>query len=303
MRSRTASVPHLGLQSLPHLCFQLKLRECVLVDAANDADSLYRRGITVTRRGKERTVNKPLGVLRLVQRRILRLLRRVTIHTSIVGGIPGRDNISNAKQHVNRRFVACMDVSRFFQSIHHGRVYHWFVAVGCSPDIARMLTRLVTLDGCIPHGAITSTAVAALVSHRLAVRLAGFAAKRRLHFTQYIDDFTFSGDHLSPRDMDRAKIIVEHEGFKVQDAKTKLYQPDTEQVVTGVRVDHGIDVPSQYFVAVMNDVDAMAVRAANGERVGPGELRRIRGQIAYVRRLNARKARKLELRRRDIVRL
>jgi RNA-directed DNA polymerase len=292
----TSAAPKLGIQRIKYLCYRLNLPEDVIRQAADSHEALYRKNIPITRRGKTRLVNQPLGMLRLVQRRLLEVLRTLPISRAIIGGVPGQDNIANARIHVCRRRVLCLDLASFFNNISRRRVFHWFLSADCSPKVASTLTKIVTLDGCVPHGGITSTLIAALTAHRLTIRLEQLALSREMRFTQYVDDLTFSGRALNMKFADLVNRIVEEEGFQTKAAKTKLFLEGEEHVVTGVRVDKRLDVPTKYLAEVKAEFDGLAARVSQGEIVGTGELRRIRGKVAYVRRLNKRRARDLKYR-------
>ena len=83
----------------------------------------------------------------------------------------------------------------------------------------------------------------------------GLAKKHGSAYTQYVDDTTFSGPihiaHLNPL----INKIINQEGFTANISKTKVMGAGQEQVVTGVKVNQGADVPSLKIREVRKQID------------------------------------------------
>lgn len=278
------SIRTLRIRSVTHLCKLLSTTSEELEHISSEIDRYYRSFEKSDAKGKVRSFNEPIGRLREILDILNKLLQRVDLPESVHGGRRGRSTKSNAEPHTGQPMVVTMDIKDFFPGIRPGKVYDMFVEYQhCSPNVARLLTRLTTYDGKIPQGSPTSTIVAALVAKPLALRLQKLAEIHKGNFTQYVDDITFSGpEHLTKLTNLIAKI-VRQEGFKINLAKTKTMPAGTEQTVTGVRVNDGPDAPSKKIAEVRGLLDQLE----SGE-LEPSEklINSIKGKIQYISRLN-----------------
>ncbi|MEO0971034.1 MAG: RNA-directed DNA polymerase, partial [Cyanobacteria bacterium J06639_18] len=95
--------------------------------------------------GKSRRVEAPKLALKLVQKRIENLLKRIKIPEYIHAPAQGRSYISNAKVHINAAVVRSLDIEKYFPSTPAKRVYWFFYKrMRCSPDVAGILTKIST---------------------------------------------------------------------------------------------------------------------------------------------------------------
>ena len=221
--------------------------------------------------------------------RLNRILQRLKLPKAMHGSIRGRSCLSNARPHINAQAWLQLDVKDFFPSITSARVYAMFARdCGCSPDVARLLTQLTTADGRLPQGFPTSPMIANLVARPLARRLAKLALQHGAAFTQYLDDMTISGPEHVLRLKNTALRIIRQEGFSVSPDKVKL-RKGQECVVTGVRVDRGLDAPTVLKDSLDSRILALETFAGNSIS---RELASLRGFVAHATRLNPRFGRK-----------
>ncbi len=85
-----------------------------------------------------------------------------------------------------------LDIEDFFPNVKASHVFSLFRTIGYSARVASILTSLCTFYGGLPQGAPTSPAIANLTSLRLDARILGYVGKRRIVYTRYADDLTFS---------------------------------------------------------------------------------------------------------------
>ncbi|MEK6710804.1 MAG: reverse transcriptase family protein [Nitrospinota bacterium] len=159
------------MQTLADLSRHLQVNSELLLElfaelfGPDGGSSLYRTAPRMKESGGVRWLDKPRKKLKDVQRIINdRLLQRITVHQSAKGAVRGRTLMDNVRPHVGKPMVAKFDMKDFFPSISSGRVYDFFVQIGCSPDVARLLARLTTYKGRIPQGTPTSPMLAVLVA-------------------------------------------------------------------------------------------------------------------------------------------
>jgi RNA-directed DNA polymerase len=97
-----------------------------------------------------------------------------------------------------------------------------FGQLGCTPDVARLLTMLTTHQHCLPQGAPTSPALA-----NLYLRLSGAASRllvlverHDLRMTFFGDDILISGDRTLMGLTAHFAEIVESRGLRLNRNKT-----------------------------------------------------------------------------------
>ena len=294
-------LPTLNVRDVHHLSKLLGTCPQELEKICRDPKQHYRQGPRVIK-GKIRDIATPQGRLREILDRLQGLLQRVSLPNSIHGGRKGRSHFTNALCHARKPAVFGTDVKKFFPSVAHHRVYKLFrLRLGCSPDAARYLTRLTTLNGCLPQGSPTSTILSALVSEHLAIRLEKLAAQHKATNTQYVDDIDFSGPSHIVRLAPLVETIIQQEGFEVNRSKSKIANANREQTVTGIRVNQGLDVTHKKMKEARTLLDDIKMRQENGADLSQRELASIKGKIRYIEGLNRGAGRFLQRRLKSIL--
>lgn len=143
-------------------------------------------------------------------------------------------------------------------SISYKRVKGLFLSFGYSEAAATIFGLLCTypaveeveLDGKtyyvaltdrhLPQGSPASPAITNLLCRRLDRRLTEMAEQLGFVYTRYADDLTFSASGDSLRHicnvLRRTESIVTHEGFAINEQKTRILRKNRQQEVTGVVV-------------------------------------------------------------------
>jgi RNA-directed DNA polymerase len=144
---------------------------------------------------KQRRIDNPILITKEIQKRInRRLLRPLTLPGHICGGVKGKTLLDNIVPHLKARVIVTADIKSFFPTITTFQVYAiWSHLLGCSPEIARLLTRLTTFERRLPQGAPTSSTLANLVLFSYDQPIRSFCAKHGITYTTWIDDLIFSG--------------------------------------------------------------------------------------------------------------
>lgn len=247
--------------------------------------------------GKVREISEPIGRLREIQDRLVRYLQRIELPNAAHGGRKGRSILTNAKPHQARPVLLQTDIRDFFPSIRPRRVYQVLIREqGCSPDVAHILTRLVTINGSLPQGAPTSTIMAAIVTKNLTIRLDNLARSRRGQMTQYVDDVTLSGGRGIARARHKMESIIEQEGFVAHPDKTFVSTGLGERVVTGVRVDGGRGAPRCVIDETRLAVSNFESKVDRQESVSTQDLNQVRGKVNHLMRLEPGTAKPLQKR-------
>ena len=218
------------------------------------------------RSGGTRTLLAPHRTLAAAQRWVFeQVVARLQVEPQAHGFAPGRSILTNAWPHAGQAVVINLDLEAFFPSIGFARVRSVFYRLGFSPAVATILAllctecprRTVVYDGTtyhvatgprgLPQGACTSPGLSNQVARRLDRRLTGLAAKLGATYTRYADDLTFSGGpDLDPKVgylLARVRHLAEAEGFRVNEAKTRVLRRNAAQTVTGLVVNDRPGVP------------------------------------------------------------
>lgn len=233
------------------------------------AESRYTEFEIPKRNGGKRRISSPNGIIRRAQDTLKPLLDAAyRSHPAAHGFIGGRSILTNAGEHVGRRFVFNVDLADFFPSINFGRVRGLFMAPPflAAPAAATVLARLCTHDNGLPQGASTSPMLSNLIASELDRRLLRLARENRLHYSRYSDDITFSGDQpvfpaaiaivaarlpgeahgpLSVTAGEALVHAIESSGFKLNPAKVRIHAHHQRQQVTGITVNAKANVTRQ----------------------------------------------------------
>ena len=140
-----------------------------------------------------RQINSSRGKLKEVQTRLYDFMsKQVKIPQYVYGGIRGKNNVRNARLHQGNKYIFTTDLKSFFPSISHKQVFQMFLREGCTPAIARILTKLTTHKYQVPQGVPTSTLIANLVFKPIGTEIDQLAKEHHIKFSMFVDDITLS---------------------------------------------------------------------------------------------------------------
>lgn len=279
--------------------------------------------------GSLRLLEAPKKELKDLQRQVLhQILDRCPVHDAAHGFRPGRSVRTGAARHHGQAVVMRFDLESFFTSVSAGRIYGTFRLAGYPEPVAHALAGLCTtvtpgdvvagapqVGGALgdqrhrmlrrlrsPHlaqGAPTSPALANLSAFSLDRRLTALAATLGASYTRYADDLVLSGGrHLVRRSGTIVRLverIASTEGFRVNEAKTRVLTAGQRQTVTGIVVNQRSNVARPDYDrlrAVLHDAARSGPAQAN--RSGHPDFRsHLLGRIAWVGAENEARAEKL----------
>lgn len=239
----------------------------------------YREFTIPKRSGGTRRICAPRIALLNLQRDILRLIEadyrpRAHVH----GFVSGRQRsiVSNARQHVGKRWVLNIDLEDYFETIHFGRVRGRLMAppYNYPEEIAQFVAHIACFETekevngarritsvLMPGGAL-SPILANIVTDKLDAELARFCRQLGCTYTRYADDITISsnrrtfpasiGRFADPESYleftlsDSFQQIVEGNGFQINHDKTRLLGQAFQQDVTGLVVNEKVNVKRKF---------------------------------------------------------
>jgi RNA-directed DNA polymerase len=246
---------------------------------------------------KVRVFREPSPELKNIQKRINKILEDFGLHDSAHGGVKGRSPRTNALLHLGQPIVVTLDVHSFYPSVRHTWVYRMFrheLAFG--RDVARLLTRLTTLDAQLPQGAPTSPAIGNMFLKSVDMPISARSRAANVVNTRFVDDFAFSGDNEPQALINPTAKALSRRGLSIsrKPSKLKVMPRSGPQVVTGLNVNSkaGPSVPKQYRDAVRASIHRLSQMPPGAER--NSAIASIRGKIRYVAGYNPGSARRLE---------
>jgi RNA-directed DNA polymerase len=262
------------------------------------------------RSGGKRLIHAPKKRLKAILQKVLHeLVEKLPVSEHAHGFVKGRSVKTGAAPHVGKKVVLRLDLQDFFPTVTHVRVRGLLIALGYGFVVAATLAVLVTESArqaveveddehpedetvvfhvpvgprtCV-QGAPTSPGICNAILLRMDRRLAAIAHKKGFVYTRYADDLSFSGDSMKDAHWLRraAARIIEEEGFRVNEAKTRVMGRGGRQIVTGVVVNEALGVPRRDRRKLRAMLHQAATKGADEAREAE-----LTGRLAWVQMVN-----------------
>jgi RNA-directed DNA polymerase len=239
----------------------------------------YREFTIPKKSGGTRRICAPRIALLKLQRDMLHLLQgdyrpRAHIHGFVSGY--QRSIVSNARQHVGKRWVLNLDLEDYFETVHFGRIqgrlkaspYNYperiaqFIAhIACFQTQKEVDGIIQTTSVLMPGGAL-SPILANIVTDKLDAELSRFCRQLGCTYTRYADDISISSNRRtfpapiggftsseSPVEVilsDTFQQMIEDNGFSINHSKTRLLGRTHQQEVTGLIVNEKVNVKRKF---------------------------------------------------------
>lgn len=210
--------------------------------------------------GGIREINAPCYQLSIILYLINILLKAIyTPKSCVMGFTEGRSIVMNASIHTGHHYVFNIDLENFFPSIPQARVWTrlQLPPFNFPVDVASVIaglcchTNAEKTQNVLPQGSATSPLLTNAVCDKLDRRMLGVAKKFGLHYSRYADDMTFSSMHNVYQEgsefRNEIKRIIEEQGFKMNDKKTRLLRDGQRQEVTGLTVNENVNLTKKYI--------------------------------------------------------
>lgn len=220
-----------------HLSGLVGYKKSYLKKAALFTSYFYRDFEILKKNGGKRKISEPLPSLKEIQLWILEnILYKVKISRHAKAYTPKVNIKENLKYHIRKPLVFAIDIENFFPSIKRIHVEEIFKSLGYSSLISNLLSKLCCRDGSLPQGAPTSPYLSNIYLKTLDDAVSKYCTERRIHYTRYADDLTFSGKFDIKELNDVLFIELRNLTLTINRRKTKIMTPNTRQTVTGIVV-------------------------------------------------------------------
>lgn len=185
--------PFYKLTTRRKLAILLGMSERDLQTRYNDPNG-YQRWDQTDAKGKVRSIQCPRQALRRIHERVRDLLMRIEPPGFLFCPVKRRSYVANAAHHAGAQEFRTLDVKAYFPSTPSRRVYWFFHSVmGCSVDVAAILTKLLTVDEHLATGSPVSPVLAFYAFYDTWMAVAALATAAGCKLTVYVDDATVSG--------------------------------------------------------------------------------------------------------------
>jgi len=202
------------------------------------------------------------------------------------GFIKDRGVLTNAKEHLNKKYLFKLDIKNYFKSITKEGIKNTFLKLGFSDTGAEIFSNLCTFDDILYEGFNTSPILANLYCFDLDLDLKLLAGKYNVGISRYSDDITFSSDTNTFPPTDEIKDVFEKYSFKMNEEKTITLKHGQPQYVTGLSIsnDKYPRVPKIMKRKIRQELYYLNKYPENYFNIEDGypRLRAIYGKIVYI---------------------
>lgn len=224
-------------------------------------DNMYTQFVIKKKNGDNRYINSPDEKLKNIQRKLANVLNCVyKVKPAAHGFVVDKNIITNAKNHVRRKYVFNMDLESFFDQIHFGRVRGMLMnpPYSIGSEAALVIAQIACYKGKLPQGAPSSPILTNMVCAPLDTQFTRLAREYNLCYSRYADDITFSSNkNVFPQEIvytdlkgvhlgQEIQDILTKNSFRVNQRKTRIFDSRRRQEVTGLVVNRIVNIRRNY---------------------------------------------------------
>lgn len=268
----------------------LEISEDKLVHILSKKSRYYKQFMLKKRSGGYRMISAPNPLLLSIQKKIYqKILFSQAVHPAATGFRPQMSIKDNALPHLGQKEVLKVDIADFFGSIRKPKVVVAFKKMGYSAPVAKILAELCTLKGKLPQGAATSPALSNIMMYDTDVEISRFTKRRKLQYTRYADDITFSGEKVPyGESLSAITIALLDLKLEIQMKKIRRLTEKKRKIITGISVSSGekLAIPKKKKREIRKNVYFILTKGLKEHQkfIGskdPAYLKRIIGQLNF----------------------
>ena len=244
----------------------------------------YRRFEVPKRGGGSREISSPRVFLKVIQRFLLDyILFELPVSHSVFSFRKEVSILDNAKLHLNKNYVANLDIKYFVGSLKRGQIFRHLNANGFSKNSSALIGVLVTVNDTLPQGAPTSPLISNSILYEFDERMLRISRKFNLTYTRYADDISISGDSKH-RILELSKLI-ENElkrdfDLNLNLKKYRLSSKNSRQSVTGLVVNE-FGFPSRQY---RRKIRSAFHNAHLSDDISQVDISKLEGYLSYLSR-------------------
>ncbi|WP_096187066.1 reverse transcriptase family protein [Evansella halocellulosilytica] len=201
----------------------------------NDKNRYYTKR-KIPKKNGFRTINcleKNSALSKIQQSIRLNFLNKVSIPNYVYGFVSGQSYSDYLKPHVRQKYFLRLDIKNFFENITSQTIesvfsYYFRLNTNTNNDEElQFFIDLVTLNGKLPQGAITSPTISNIVFRQLDIRINKYCKKFNINYSRYADDLLFSSDNDFLHKeffIKKIKYILSSRGFEINKHKIRYEQ-------------------------------------------------------------------------------
>jgi len=235
--------------------------------------------------GKTRTIQKPLGRLWDVHKRLQKLMARIECPEWCFSGVRGRSHIDHARRHAEGSYLLACDIRGFYPSTQKEYVFRFFHYSMCQAEnIAWMIADMATCEGHLPTGSPSSPVLAFWAYEPMFSEIATLADRSDARFTVYVDDMVISSAApLPPGLLREISRIVRRYGLTLKQSKTRLRGPASWKKVTGAIITPTgrVVVPNK----LRRNINELSTKLRTRGLL-PEEIRRLHGLLTEAQQIS-----------------
>ncbi len=256
--------PPKELSTVTELKTFLSVTDAELAVIAKHRSRMYTIVPLPKKSGGVRFIQAPDNRLAYLQRRLLEVFETMYTPRKVVHGfVAGRSSVTNANQHIKRKYVLNVDLKDFFPSIRQDRISGLLFTLGVPADVCKHVCSICCVRNQLPQGAPTSPILSNMIAMKMDRQLMSFCKPHRIRYTRYADDLTFSVftnprslfnvDTPPPGKLDPQLIstellkIVEANGFVINDKKVRFFGQNSRKEITGILVSDTLNLRRTYI--------------------------------------------------------
>ncbi|MBI3578624.1 MAG: hypothetical protein HY089_04340 [Ignavibacteriales bacterium] len=278
--------------TIPELADALKVQTQELLFFVSTIDKHVREKKKPKPNGEFRTITKPLFKLKtFLQKLDHSLLHKLELHPLLYLR-PGSSHIEMIKYHQKSQCLITADIDDFYPTIKPHMVLRELVGQGFNQEIAKILTRLVTVNHSLPQGFPTSSTIAAIVIKPVAVRLDGLQKAANLRIGLYADNLAISANYDARKFENLAKKIFYQNGFNLD--KFIVMNQSTNQELMNIITNDGLRVKSGYYKEVKNEISHLSKIPKDQNQEFSKKFLSVQGKLNYVNDINDKQALRLK---------
>ncbi len=261
-----ASTNFLAINSSDELCDLLGISIDMLLSVYFATYSHF----NIKKKDKQREIQKPGFLLCEVQKKLSYYLncvyvkeinkRQINNSFAYIPSLQGdelidsvKNIVSNARNHVNKKLVANLDLENFFNSINKSKLEELLKKdpFYFNEELISFILMITVYNNCLPVGAPTSPILSNFVMLELDEK---FRDIPNITYSRFSDDLTFSSDFYSLPDFEvvlqnLVNSIIEA-GFSINSSKKSIKKSTEKQIVTGVLVNKKTNIERKYIRSI-----------------------------------------------------